>query len=117
MKDTMYPTPTTVFALLGALVAAACGGATEPEPSELPDLGVPEFAVVNDLELRARLEVTQANPSTRVRVSVSTTNRTRSTDRVLGGRLSSRAAGCVRKGGRRVDPIPIPATLRMPHDR
>ena len=62
--------------LVGIGLATACGGTNEPEPADLPDLEVPESAVVDGLELRARLERTQANPSTRVRVSVSATNQT-----------------------------------------
>ena len=62
--------------LAGISLAAACGGTTEPEPADLPDLDVPEFATSRGLELRARLEVTQANPSTRVRVTVNAMNPT-----------------------------------------
>ena len=65
--------------LLATGLAAACGGPTEPEAPatpELPDLGVPEFAVVDGLELRAGLRITRQNPSTQIQVVVSTRNQT-----------------------------------------
>ena len=62
--------------LVGMSLAAACGGPTEPEFVDVMDLGVPEVAVINGLELRAELEVALPYPSTHVRVSVSATNRT-----------------------------------------
>lgn len=62
--------------LVGISLAAGCGGSTEPESPDIPDLGVPEFVLVDGLELRARLDVTQASPPTRVRVIVSATNDT-----------------------------------------
>ena len=57
-------------------LAAGCGGSTEPEAPGAPDLGVPEFVLIDGLELRARVDVTQASPATLVGVSVSATNRT-----------------------------------------
>ena len=56
--------------------AAGCGDPMEPVSPDTMDLGVPEFAVIDGLELRARLDVTQASPTTRVRASVRATNRT-----------------------------------------
>ncbi|MCY3599107.1 MAG: hypothetical protein OXN85_03915 [Gemmatimonadetes bacterium] len=67
---------TLALHLAGIGLAAGCSEPMEPEPHEAMDLGVPEFALIDGLELRAQLDVTQASPATRVQVSVSATNRT-----------------------------------------
>ena len=64
--------------LVGISLAAGCGGPVEPEPEppDVMDLGVPEFALIDGLELRARLNVTPAGPAAHVQVSVEATNQT-----------------------------------------
>ena len=60
-------------------LAAACGGPAGPEVPGTPgppDLGVPEFAVIGGLELRAGLGVTRQNPSTQIQVVVGARNQT-----------------------------------------
>ena len=57
--------------------AAGCGDPMEPESPDAVDLGVPEFAVIAGLELRARLDVIAGESLQRAsRVSVSATNQT-----------------------------------------
>ena len=63
--------------LVGVGLVAGCGDSMQPEqPPDPPDLGVAEFAVVQGLELRAKFEVIQEDPSTHLWVSLSATNRT-----------------------------------------
>ena len=93
---------TVVLHLVGISVIAACGGPTEPEPAspDIMDLGVPEFALIDGLELRARLEVTQQSPATRVQIGVNATNRT---DRAIEFRAGTPCFVTPRVYGRGVD--------------
>lgn len=67
---------TLALPLAGIGLAVGCSDPTEPESPAVMDLGVPEFAQIDGLELRARLDVTQTSSATRVQVSVRATNRT-----------------------------------------
>ncbi|WP_420616706.1 hypothetical protein [Candidatus Palauibacter sp.] len=62
--------------LVGISLAAGCGGPVEPEPPDVMDLDVPEFVLIDGLEVRARLDVTSAGPTPHVAVSVDARNRT-----------------------------------------